>query len=50
MKNKIVEEPEGVDFLVKSTPWTPEELADFSEFLRQRKEKKREESLEKAHT
>jgi hypothetical protein len=51
MKNNtqkpIVKEPEGVDFLVKSTPWTPEEQAEFSDFLRQRKDIKRKESLGK---
>jgi hypothetical protein len=48
-QNSIVKEPEGVDFLVQSTPWTPQERAEFSAFLRARKEKKRLESLDKAH-
>ncbi len=49
-KKSIVKEPKGVDFLVKSTPWTPEEQAEFNAFLRQRKDIRRKESLGKTHS
>jgi hypothetical protein len=53
MKNNtqksIVKEPEGVDFLVKSAPWTPEERAEFSAFLLQKKAKRQQKVPNNVH-
>lgn len=35
----IVKEPKGVDFYVKSEPWTDEELADFRKLMKKEKTK-----------
>ena len=41
----IVKEPNGVDFVVKSEPWTDEELKEFRKLMKKQKselvEKKR---------
>lgn len=41
----IVKEPKGVDFVVKSEPWTDEELKEFKKLMKKQKselgEKKR---------
>jgi len=33
----IVKEPKGVDFVVKSEPWTDEELKEFRKLMKKRK-------------
>lgn len=33
----IVKEPKGVDFLVKSEPWTDNELSDFRKLMKKEK-------------
>jgi hypothetical protein len=33
----IVKEPKGVDFLVKSEPWTDKELSDFRKLMNKQK-------------
>lgn len=33
----IVKEPKGVDFLVKSEPWTDNELSDFRKLMKKQK-------------
>ena len=33
----IVKEPKGVDFLVKSEPWTDQELSDFRKLMKKQK-------------
>lgn len=41
----IVKEPKGIDFVVKSEPWSDEELKDFRKLMKKQKselgEKKR---------
>ena len=36
----LIREPKNVDFIIKSKPWTKEELKQFREIMRQRKEKR----------
>ena len=47
----IVKEPKGVDFVVKSEPWSDEELKEFRKLMKKQKsdlgEKKRSEIKEK---
>lgn len=33
----LIKEPKGVDFIVKSEPWTEEELADFRKLMKKQK-------------
>ncbi len=33
----FIKEPENVDFSMRSTPWTEEELKELSEFIRKSK-------------
>jgi Zn-dependent M16 (insulinase) family peptidase len=33
----IVKEPKGVDFIVKSEPWTEKELSDFRKLMKKQK-------------
>ena len=33
-----IKEPKGVDFIVKSEPWTDKELRDFSKLIKENKE------------
>jgi len=33
----IVKEPKGIDFLVKSEPWTDQELSDFRKLMKKQK-------------
>ena len=36
----LIREPKGVDFTIKSEPWTKEELRKFREIMKQQKEKR----------
>lgn len=33
----VIKEPKGVDFVVKSEPWTDEELKEFRELIKKQK-------------
>lgn len=43
----IVKEPKGVDFVVKSEPWTDEELKEFRRLMEKQKSKLGEEKRSK---
>jgi hypothetical protein len=36
----LIREPKNVDFTIKSTPWTKEELKQFREIMKQQREKR----------
>ena len=36
----LIREPKNVDFIIKSEPWTNEELKKFREVMKQQKEKR----------
>ena len=36
----LIREPKNVDFIIKSEPWTSEELKKFREVMKQQKEKR----------
>lgn len=36
----LIREPKNVDFIIKSTPWTKEELKQFRAIMKQQKEKR----------
>ena len=36
----LIREPKNVDFVIKSEPWTNEELKTFREIMKQQKEKR----------
>ena len=36
----LIREPKNVDFIIKSEPWTSEELKKFREIMKQQKEKR----------
>jgi hypothetical protein len=48
----IVKEPKGIDFVVKSEPWSDQELKEFRKLIKKQKsdlgEKKRSKIKEKA--
>ena len=35
----LIREPKNVDFIIKSEPWTKEELKKFREIMKQQREK-----------
>lgn len=35
----LIREPKNVDFIIKSEPWTKEELKQFREIMKQQREK-----------
>jgi hypothetical protein len=37
---KIIKEPKNVDFIIKSTPWSEEELIEFRKIMANSKKKK----------
>jgi len=43
----IVKEPKGVDFVVKSEPWTDKELKEFRRLMKKQKSKLGEEKRSK---
>lgn len=43
----IVKEPKGVDFVVKSEPWTDEELKEFRRLMKKQKSEVGEEKRSK---
>lgn len=36
----LIREPKSVDFIIKSTPWTKDELKQFRVIMKQQKEKR----------
>ena len=36
----LIREPKNVDFIIKSEPWTKEELKQFREIMRQQRERR----------
>ena len=36
----LIREPKNVDFIIKSEPWTNDELKKFREIMKQQKEKR----------
>ncbi len=36
----LIREPKNVDFIIKSEPWTNEELKKFREIMKQQREKR----------
>ncbi len=41
----VIREPDNIDLIVKSKPWTESELREFREFLKKRKELARKRKL-----
>lgn len=43
----LIREPKGVDFTIKSEPWTEEELIEFSALIKAYKEKEKKKKRSK---
>jgi hypothetical protein len=41
----LIREPKNVDFIIKSEPWTSEELKQFREIMKQQRERKKKVKL-----